>query len=51
MFAKTSKALPRLNKLFAEKKAQKTYWAVVQNQPPNYERYTYTLVEKKPKKQ
>ena len=34
VFAKTSKALPRLNKLFAEKKAQKTYWAVVQNQPP-----------------
>lgn len=34
VFAKTSKALPRLNKLFAEKKAKKTYWAVVKNQPP-----------------
>lgn len=33
VFAKTSKALPRLNKLFAEKAAQKTYWAVVKNQP------------------
>jgi len=33
VFAKTSKALPRLNKLFAEKEAQKTYWAVVQNKP------------------
>ena len=33
LFAKTSKALPRLNKLFAEKKAQKTYWAVVKNLP------------------
>lgn len=34
LFAKTSKALPRLNKLFAEKKAQKTYWALVKNAPP-----------------
>ena len=32
VFAKTSKALPRLNKLFAEKDAQKTYWAIVKNQ-------------------
>lgn len=29
LFSKTSKALPRLNKLFAEKKANKTYWALV----------------------
>ena len=34
VFAKTSKALPRLNKLFAEKDAKKTYWAVVKNAPP-----------------
>ncbi len=33
LFAKTSKALPRLNKLFADKKNQKTYWAMVQNTP------------------
>ncbi|MGB5554065.1 MAG: RluA family pseudouridine synthase [Flavobacteriaceae bacterium] len=33
VFAKTSKALPRLNKLFAEKEAKKTYWAVVQQMP------------------
>lgn len=33
VFAKTSKALPRLNKIFAEKEAKKTYWAVVQNKP------------------
>lgn len=33
VFAKTSKALPRLNKLFAEKEAQKTYWAIVKNVP------------------
>ncbi|NAS30076.1 RNA pseudouridine synthase [Flavobacteriaceae bacterium R38] len=34
IFAKTSKALPRLNKLFSEKEAKKTYWAVVKNSPP-----------------
>ncbi len=34
VFAKTSKALPRLNKLFSEGEAQKTYWAVVKNAPP-----------------
>ncbi|GAA0733612.1 RNA pseudouridine synthase [Aquimarina litoralis] len=34
VFARTSKALPRLNKLFANKEAQKTYWAVVKNTPP-----------------
>jgi 23S rRNA pseudouridine1911/1915/1917 synthase len=34
MFAKTSKALPRLNKLFSEKEAKKTYWALVKNVPP-----------------
>ena len=34
LFAKTSKALPRLNKMFAEhKKVNKTYWAIVQNRP------------------
>lgn len=35
LFAKTSKALPRLNKLFADKKANKTYWALVKKLPPN----------------
>ncbi|QED36471.1 RNA pseudouridine synthase [Antarcticibacterium arcticum] len=34
LFAKTSKALPRLNKLFKEKDANKTYWAIVKNAPP-----------------
>jgi len=33
LFAKTSKALPRLNKLFQDKEAQKTYWAIVKNVP------------------
>ncbi|MBP2833967.1 RluA family pseudouridine synthase [Aquimarina sp. U1-2] len=34
VFARTSKALSRLNQLFANKEVQKTYWAVVKNQPP-----------------
>ena len=34
IFSKTSKALPRLNKLFADKEAKKTYWALVKNAPP-----------------
>lgn len=34
VFARTSKALPRLNKMFSERKTQKTYWALVKNPPP-----------------
>src|SRR5690606_38027875 len=34
LFAKTSKALSRLNDLFKNRETQKTYWAVVKNQPP-----------------
>ncbi len=37
VFAKTSKALERLNKMFSERETQKTYWAIVKNQPPNSE--------------
>ena len=33
VFAKTSKALPRLNQLFKDKEAKKTYWAIVKNKP------------------
>jgi 23S rRNA pseudouridine1911/1915/1917 synthase len=33
IFAKTSKALSRLNKLFANKEVHKTYWAIVKNKP------------------
>jgi len=33
VFARTSKALTRLNKLFSERKTEKTYWAVVQEIP------------------
>ena len=35
IFAKTTKALVRLNKMFRNREVQKTYWAVVKNTPPN----------------
>ena len=34
IFAKTSKALSRMNQLFQENKIDKTYWALVKNNPP-----------------
>lgn len=37
LFARTSKALPRLNQLFKDKEAKKTYWAIVKNMPPRQE--------------
>lgn len=33
IFARTSKALARMNKAFQDKDIQKTYWAVVENEP------------------
>ena len=33
VFAKTSKALTRMNELFSKRETQKTYWAVVKNKP------------------
>ena len=50
LFAKTSKALSRLNLLFREKKIKKTYWAVVKNKPKkNSDTLTHYLL-KDPKK-
>ena len=37
MFARTSKALPRLNKMFAGSDVHKTYWAIVKDMPPKPE--------------
>jgi 23S rRNA pseudouridine1911/1915/1917 synthase len=34
IFAKTSKALTRMNELFSSRETQKTYWAVVKTKPP-----------------
>lgn len=33
LFARTSKALTRLNKMFLEKEIEKTYWAIVKEKP------------------
>lgn len=42
MFARTSKALERLSKMFREKDIQKTYWAIVEKAP---EKSSGTLVD------
>ncbi|MCB0398986.1 MAG: RNA pseudouridine synthase [Winogradskyella sp.] len=49
LFAKTSKALPRLNKLFAEKKTKKTYWALIKNKPPKVQDRLVHWLKKNPK--
>ena len=41
LFAKTSKALTRLNEAFKNRETQKTYWAVIKGTPP---KITDTLV-------
>ena len=47
VFARTSKALSRMNKLFQEKKVQKKYWAIVSDKPPVEEqRLNHFLVRK-----
>jgi 23S rRNA pseudouridine1911/1915/1917 synthase len=46
IFAKTSKALSRMNELFRDKTIQKTYWAVVKNKPPQIkQRLTHYLIK------
>lgn len=37
VFAKTSKALARMNELFRTGEIKKTYWAIVRNRPPEVE--------------
>lgn len=37
LFAKTGKALSRLNDMFRENRVNKTYWAIVKNPPPHEE--------------
>jgi len=37
LFARTSKALSRLNEMFKERDFKKTYWAVTKNPPPKNE--------------
>ena len=46
IFAKTSKALSRMNELFRDKTIQKTYWAVVKQKPPmESQRLTHYLIK------
>ncbi|MCB0463262.1 MAG: RNA pseudouridine synthase [Flavobacteriaceae bacterium] len=49
VFAKTSKVLPRLNKLFSDKKVNKTYWAVVKEKPENEKDTLIHWLKKNPK--
>lgn len=49
LFSKTSKALPRLNKLFAEKEAKKTYWALVKQAPQKSSDRLVHWLKKNPK--
>jgi len=49
IFAKTSKALERLNKMLREKTIQKTYWAVVKNQPTEDADTLIHFLKKNPK--
>lgn len=46
VFAKTGKALSRLNELFRNGEVKKTYWAIVKDRPPKEEdRLTHYLVK------
>ena len=49
LFAKTSKVLPRLNKLFLTKDISKTYWALVKNNPPKASDTLINWLKKNPK--
>jgi len=49
VFAKTSKALTRLNEMFSKRETQKTYWAVVKNQPPKTEDILVHFLKRNPK--
>lgn len=49
IFAKTSKALERLNKMLRDKKINKTYWAVVKNQPNKANDTLINWLRKNPK--
>ncbi len=46
IFARTSKALSRLNEAFREKEIQKTYWAIVKNPvPKDKDKLTHYLIK------
>ncbi len=49
IFAKTSKALERLNKMLREKSIKKTYWAIVKNTPKKEKDTLKNWLKKNPK--
>lgn len=49
VFAKTSKALTRLNDAFKNRETQKTYWAVVKNSPPKENDILIHYLKRNPK--
>lgn len=49
LFARTSKALQRLNEMLREKKIEKTYWAIVKNTPPKEADTLIHFLRKNPK--
>ncbi|MBA6155971.1 RluA family pseudouridine synthase [Tenacibaculum sp. S7007] len=49
IYARTSKALERLNKMLREKTIKKTYWAVVKNQPKKASDTLINFLKKNPK--
>ena len=49
VFARTSKALPRLNKSFANRETKKTYWALVKNKPPKEKDTLVHFLKRNPK--
>ena len=49
IFAKTSKALERMNKMFREKEIDKTYWALVKNKPSKTKARLEDFLVKDPK--
>lgn len=49
VFARTSKALERLNTMFSNRETQKTYWAVVKNKPPKTSDILVHYLKRNPK--
>ena len=49
IFARTSKALERLNKMLCDKKVNKTYWAIVKNHPKKEKETLAHYLKKNPK--
>ena len=49
VFAKTSKALTRLNESFKNRETKKMYWAIVKNQPPKDKDVLVHFLKRNPK--